>query len=186
MSDVNTDEAEDGFRSLYEQLARRVYAYARRHADPDTADQVVSDTFLAAWRRWGELPDPPLPWLLATARNCLGTHWRGARRRRGLIDAVGFHRAADHSPGPEHEVLIREEMLAALRGISADDREALLLVSWDGLTLDQGAMVLGITRNAFAARVSRARKRLSAALAEAAPDDPPARPAAATNLRSAR
>lgn len=177
-------EAEAGFSSLYEQWAGRVYAYARRHSDPHTAEQVVSDTFLAAWRRWDVLPDPPLPWLLRTARNCLGTLWRGQRRQRALVDAVGLHARID-AAGPEHEVLARQEMLSALRRLSPEEREALLLIAWDGLTHDQAADVLGITTNAFAARVSRARKRLTTALSDtASPDFRPDMPI--TTLRSLR
>ncbi|TDO93669.1 RNA polymerase sigma-70 factor (ECF subfamily) [Enemella evansiae] len=178
MRETGPAEAEAGFRGVYASFAGRVYAFARRHSDPETAEQVVSDTFLAAWRRWDELPEPLLPWLLITARNCLETHWRGERRRRELVDEAAFQLLAQSSAGPESEVLAREEMRAALRSLSPRDREALLLVAWDGLTQPQAAQVLGISRNAFAARISRARRRLEAALTEL--DDRPDGPSQAT------
>jgi hypothetical protein len=42
--------------------------------------------------------------------------------------------------------------ISALASLPADDREALLLVTWDGLTTDQAAAVLGC-RPAACARV---------------------------------
>ena len=52
----------------------------------------------------------------------------------------------------------------ALATLAERDREALLLISWDGLSPGQAAAVLGCSRPTFAMRLHRARKRLSAAL----------------------
>ena len=47
------------------------------------------------------------------------------------------------------------------------DREALLLVAWDGLSNSDAAKVLGCTTAGFAVRLHRARVRLAQALDEA-------------------
>ena len=39
---------------------------------------------MVAWRRFDRVPQDPRSWLLAVARNVLGTHIRGARRVRAL------------------------------------------------------------------------------------------------------
>ena len=54
-------------------------------------------------------------------------------------------------------------MLQAFAALSEPDREALRLVAWEGLSLADGARAAGVTRIAFAVRVSRARRRLAAA-----------------------
>lgn len=162
------------FAELYEQTSRRVYAYARRHSDPETAEQVLSDTFLAAWRHRDRLPDPPLPWLLRTAANALLTQRRSRRRWLRLAGAAAFDPSlVTHQPSAESEAIDRQHLLAALGLLSVDDREALLLVAWEGLDYPGAAHVLGISRNAFAARLHRARRRLSGLIG----DDPdPVRP----------
>lgn len=154
-------EAEDGLRRLYASTSRRVYAYARRHADADLAEQIVADTYVAAWRHFDSLPDEPLPWLITTAHNHLRTHWRGEQRRRRLAQSVAFATRDESEPGPEGEVIGRHAMLAAIDRLSPDDREALLLVAWDGLSYVDAAAVLGISRNTFASRLMRARERLT-------------------------
>ncbi len=78
-------------------------------------------------------------------------HWHEAVR-----DA--WHNSVASSP--EDSVAERERCLAALADLSDTDREALLLIAWEGLTADQAAQVLGISRNAFGVRLHRARQRL--------------------------
>jgi DNA-directed RNA polymerase specialized sigma24 family protein len=66
------------FSELYEQFAGHVLAYARRHASPDDAEDVVAETFHVAWRRRDVVPDEPLPWLIGVAHNVLRAQWRAA------------------------------------------------------------------------------------------------------------
>lgn len=63
----------------------------------------------------------------------------------------------------------RDAVLRAFATLSERDREALRLVAWDDLSLADAARVAGVKRLAFAMRVSRARRRLAAALDEAEP-----------------
>jgi RNA polymerase sigma-70 factor (ECF subfamily) len=65
---------------LFHDHADTVLAYALRRSDPDTAQEVVSETFTVAWRRLSDIPDPPLPWLLGVARRVLGNHQRASSR----------------------------------------------------------------------------------------------------------
>lgn len=162
--------AAEEFRAVYDQTVRRVYAYARRQSDPDLAEQVVSDTFLAAWRHWGRLPDPVLPWLLLTAQNALRTQFRSRRRQYRLATAVVFDPSVATIPSAETEALNRQRTLDALAGLGSDDREALLLIAWDGLDYAEASAVLGLSRSAFASRLSRARRHLDALLVD---DDRP-------------
>ncbi|HZC52281.1 MAG TPA: sigma factor [Mycobacterium sp.] len=41
----------DRFAAMFDELAPRVFAYARRHCDRAAAQDVVSDTFMIAWRK---------------------------------------------------------------------------------------------------------------------------------------
>lgn len=151
---------EQEFEALYALHAGAVRGYAMRRCDPETADDVVADVFLVAWRRREELPKEPLPWLLSTARRVLANHARGHSRRVRLHDRLAAEPASVAAPAHPESARLR----AALDSLSERDRELLLLMAWEGLELRQAAEVLGVRRNTLAVRFHRARRRLSAAL----------------------
>ena len=140
------------FRSQYPTVA----GYVRRRADPDLVDDLVNEVFLVAWRRLDEVPEHPRPWLLAVARNVLGTHIRGARRTRALaqkLASVEVDWAAWDQP------LTGSEVAAALAALRPKDCEALMLVTWEGLAPTEAAEVLGESAASFRVRLHRARSR---------------------------
>jgi RNA polymerase sigma-70 factor (ECF subfamily) len=158
---------------MFRELSPRVYAFARRRADPSTAQEIVSDTFLIAWRRFADVPSEPLPWLLVVARNTLMDRARRRQRRDDLAETLAYlERSAGYAAGADTDLLEREQMLAALAELSDLEREALLMVGWDGLTNSQAAQVAGCSVRAFEVRLSRARARLSRAI-ESSSVDPP-------------
>ena len=73
-------EAQARFEALYREHGGAVRRYVRRRAEAQSADDVVADVFVVAWRRLSDIPDDPLPWLLGVARRVLElTPARGAR-----------------------------------------------------------------------------------------------------------
>ncbi|MBA3800016.1 MAG: hypothetical protein H0X18_13160 [Geodermatophilaceae bacterium] len=46
------------FQQASDECASRVLAYALRHTDPDSAQDVVADVFLVAWRGVGSMTCP--------------------------------------------------------------------------------------------------------------------------------
>ena len=158
------------FTALFEDLSPRVYGYARRRCDPIEAQDVVSDVFLVAWRRWSDVPPDALPWLLTVARNTIANRQRGERRARITTEVLTtLNRIARHATAADSEVIGREQVLAALAELTDLEREAVLLVAWDGLTNSQACRVAGCSQRAFEVRLSRARARLSRALPSAGP-----------------
>jgi RNA polymerase sigma-70 factor (ECF subfamily) len=138
-----------------------VVAYVRRRAPGDVVDDVVAETFLVAWRRLEDIPEEALPWLLGVARRVLSTHRRAAGRR----DRVGVRLIASH-PSARIEAVdpAEDRVAAALARLSEKDREALILVAWDGLTPQQAAAALGEPAGRFRVRLHRARQRMKALL----------------------
>src|SRR4051794_17785142 len=106
-----------------------------RRCDPETADDVVADVFLVAWRRRAELPEDPLPWLLGTARHVIANHARGQSRRVRLQDRLAAEPAAHATLAHDDGVRLR----AALETLSERDRELLLLMAWEDLEPRQAA-----------------------------------------------
>ena len=142
----------------------RVAAYARRHVAADDVQDVVAETFLQAWRRWEVVPQPPIAWLIGSARKVIGNHLRGRGRRDALHGRLILLDAAASSAADAG--LLATERVSALESLASlpdDQREALLLVAWDGLTPDEAAAALGIRSGTLRARAHRARKALERA-----------------------
>jgi DNA-directed RNA polymerase specialized sigma24 family protein len=51
--------AEDRFTGLYREHHAAILRYASRRTDPDTAPDIVAETFLVAWRRLSAVPAEP-------------------------------------------------------------------------------------------------------------------------------
>ncbi|MGC4152520.1 MAG: sigma-70 family RNA polymerase sigma factor [Propionicimonas sp.] len=166
-SSPGRETSEQAFAALFERTSHRVYGYVRRHCDDTDCDDVVSEVYLVAWRRFDEVPPEPMPWLLATARRVLANHWRSRDRHSRLgAELRAVAQLATH-PDPARMVADRDTMLAALAKLATDDRELLLLIGWDGLDAVGAAEALGCSPVAARARLSRARHRLTTALAAA-------------------
>lgn len=157
---------EDWFRSLYAETFRPLLAYARRRVDQATADEVVADTFLTAWRRRDDVPDgAERLWLFGVARNVIRNATRSRRRREAAQQRLRIAHPPDvvgpDTPDSDSRVTT---LRTALGSLSEVDREVLMLVAWEELSHAEVGQVLGISANASAIRVHRARKRLAAHL----------------------
>lgn len=148
---------------LYEQHASAVLGYARRRTvEAQSAQDVLAETFLIAWRRRDAIPADALPWLYATARNVLANHHRAEQRQQAIGRRIVHERPWSTSdPDARNDA---SGVLAALASLRPNDREALLLVAWEELDPGRAARAAGCTRAAFHVRLHRARRRLREAL----------------------
>jgi RNA polymerase sigma-70 factor (ECF subfamily) len=153
--------AEARFAAIWERHYCDVEAYARRRLS-EGAEDVCPDVFLVAWRRLDEIPDDPLPWLYAVARNIVGVTWRAQARRSALIERVAGEPAPGQALPAEDERAV--ELVAALNRLAEHERELLLLVYWEGLTTARAAVALGVPAATIRTRLWRARARLRAQL----------------------
>jgi RNA polymerase sigma-70 factor, ECF subfamily len=154
---------EADFRRWYERTSVRLYGYVRRHCPADECDDVMAEVYLAAWRRFGDLPADAVPWLIGTARKVLSNHWRSKGRRERL--ATEASALSDlTSPDCATHAVERTDLVSALSALSPEDREVLLLAGWDGLDTQGLATALACSPVAARARLSRARRRFSAQL----------------------
>ncbi len=145
---------------LFVAHAAAVRAYAARRVAPGDVDDVASEVFVVAWRRLDDMPDDALPWLLAVARRIVANRLRGSQRQSALRQRLGLER-----PQPSAVPMPDDALAEAMATLSRADREALILVAWDGLDHTRAAAVVGCSPRAFSMRVHRARRRLAAELA---------------------
>jgi RNA polymerase sigma-70 factor (ECF subfamily) len=148
------------FEELFKTNRGAVLSYARRRMEEQDAIDVVADTFLVAWRRSGDIPDEPLPWLLGVARRIISTKRRSTSRLTALRTKMQGSTSQPLAPSAN-----RLEIADAFRSLSDKDREVLMLVAWDGLDVHQAAQLQGCTSASFSVRLHRARKRLETKLA---------------------
>ena len=152
------------FEEFVREVADPVRRFLLRRTDADTADDVLSETMMVCWRRFGDLPAPGgrLPWVYVVARNCLHNAERSARRRNRLTARIiAIDRPASSLPGADAEQTGgSEELHAALAELRPADAEVLRLWAWEELTADEIGRVLGISGNAAAIRLHRAKRRL--------------------------
>jgi predicted DNA-binding protein (UPF0251 family) len=95
---------------------------------------------------------------------CAGSSRRNALHQR--LSAENTHHRAESKRHSDWPLGADPSLAAALATLSERDREALMLVAWDGLAHDVAASVMGCSTGAFTVRIHRARRKLERALAD--------------------
>jgi RNA polymerase sigma-70 factor (ECF subfamily) len=151
---------ETRFMDVFQACHQPVLAYVRRRVADDAAQDIVAETFLAAWHHLEKIPNPPLPWLYRAASFEVGHFRRQLDQDRRLWLLATSQRDLDDPTDPSEEVAHFDNWRRAFSLLSESDREVLRLVAWEGLTPADGALVVGCSTVAFKVRLHRARHRL--------------------------
>ncbi|MFI2210793.1 RNA polymerase sigma factor [Streptomyces sp. NPDC020141] len=151
-----------GFESVYRETSLPVLRFLRRRVPAELAEDALSEVYLTAWRRRGELRGEPLPFLYGIAKLVAANALRAAGRSWRLRElmAAEAETGDGHRPAAEQSAVDRISAAEALDRLPERDREALVLVAWDGLGVRQAAKVAGCGTAAFSVRLHRARRRL--------------------------
>ncbi|MDM7830619.1 RNA polymerase sigma factor [Cellulomonas edaphi] len=160
-------EAAASFEALFREVAPRVRRYVARTVGDDAADDVVSETFTTAWRRWAELPEDHgmrRAWIYRTAHYECAHALRSRSRRQHTAERAAARR--ELGDDPTDRVVGDDRVARVLAALPDTDRDALELVVWHALTPAEAAYALGCSPTAMRARLSRARRRLAAVLGE--------------------
>jgi RNA polymerase sigma-70 factor (ECF subfamily) len=139
-------DADAAIRQLHALHARALYSYVERFCpDRASADDIVQETFIRAWRHLPRLSadDRPVrPWLFRVARNLLTDASRATHARPVTVQAQPAEDArAD--PGLD-QVLDRQLVAAALRHLSPAHQTVLVETFYRGGSLATVARQLGI------------------------------------------
>ena len=159
------DSDQQHFRELYDRTYNRVYAFVLRRVSEDAALDVVSDTYLAVWRRIRDVPSDARmadAWVFKTAYRVLANAHRGTRRRTALVDRIR-QRPVDLLLNVHTTSDSDTELNRALDKLRPEQREIIAFRYWDDLDTDQIARIMGISKNAAAVRLTRAQQALRAA-----------------------
>jgi RNA polymerase sigma-70 factor (ECF subfamily) len=152
---------------MYEALYPDISAFAaRRLGSPHGVADAVAEVFTVAWRRFDKIPPPPQDrlWVFGVARRIVADQRRSSVRHGSLVRRLA---SQEQTVAPTHAAVEdppHDQLRRAIESLRSVDREALLLVLWDGLSHAEAAEVLKCSVNAVGIRVHRAKRRLRDAL----------------------
>ncbi|WP_323373587.1 SigE family RNA polymerase sigma factor [Plantactinospora alkalitolerans] len=142
------------YRSLTVQLA----AYS---GDLGQAQDLVQEAFCRAFARWSRICryDDPLAWVRRVAWNLATSRWRRLRTAQLFL----ARQREEHAPGPSPD---RVALTAALAGLPANQRRAVVLHYLADLTVPEVARQEGVPEGTVKSWLHRARAALAAQLTE--------------------
>lgn len=159
------------FGAVFDAYFGDIHGYVAQRLGVDHAEDVVSDTFLIAFRKRAQY-DPARAtvrsWLFGIATKLIGKHRRLEAR---TLRALGRYGPDGDAPGHEERVSARvsaqslqPSLASALAGLEQRDRDVILLVALAGLSHEEIATALGVPYGTVGSRLSRARKKLRGSL----------------------
>lgn len=169
------------FAEIFDRHAPVIHRYLSRRVG-DLADDLLSETFLTAFRKRGDYRADRVdvrPWLFGIAANLIRRHQRKeVARYRALGRSLTSNEASGFGSTDDFEVavdrvdaqLLGPRLAAALADLEARDREVLLLIAWGDLGYSEVTAVLEIPVGTVRSRLYRARRRLPECLATATGD----------------
>lgn len=159
---------------LYEQFKRPIHSYIYRLlGSQEDADDLTQEVFIRAFVSWNELHDHNnlSPWLYRIATNLCVDMLRRRKRiswwplaRRRTADSQFESSTEEEAPylptnsGGIPEVFEREHIRLALASMPEDYAIVLVLSAAQGVPYHDIARIVGITPNAAATRISRAKR----------------------------
>jgi RNA polymerase sigma-70 factor, ECF subfamily len=160
-----TDEAAQA-GLLYERYARRLQRFCRaRLSSQEEAEDAVQHTFLNAYRslRSGTRPHAEAAWVFAIAANVCRERRRSAWRR-SRIEIVSDDGLVGDCAAPERSHDELTGIADALAELTPNQRRAILMREWQGLSYREIAAELSLTEGAVETLLFRARRSLASKL----------------------
>lgn len=148
--------------------------------DPVAAADLVQDAMLRLTQRYAERPSEEwVPLFYRILRNRI-TDWRRRRQLERIFEFVSWSRNdddepdsdvdyADPTPGPESQALGSElgrRIATALAQLPGRQREAFMLREWEGLSVAESALAMGVSEGSVKTHHFRAISQLRALLHE--------------------
>ena len=157
----------DAFTAIYQRHAVAVHRFLSRRLGGDAANDLLTEVFMRALearhRTRPHESGSALPWLYGIARNVIRTHLRSTKVRAIADPSPPFDWGAVDA---RLDASARsEDLRTVITALTEQEREVLLLVSWEQLAIGEAAQVLGISSNVARQRLHRARARAAAVLA---------------------
>lgn len=143
--------------SLYERHGAALTAYACSFVnDFASAEDVVHQLFLNLLRKEFPMPEMPIAYLYRAVRNAALNAGRTGRRET-ILENTSEPSVFQHKDGDREAALTLQSTLAEL---PVEQREAVIMRIWSGLTLEEVALATGVPLNTAASRYRYALEKL--------------------------
>jgi RNA polymerase sigma-70 factor (ECF subfamily) len=169
------------FERIFDENVAVVHRFCQlRNGVSAENDDLVSVVFLEAWRTRAaafEVEGSLRPWLLGIARNVCRSRFRSLRRHRTALTRL----AAFTDDQPDHASSVAESvdnerqarrLTAALDSLTTREREVVLLVLVEGLSLLAAAQLLHMPLGTVKSTLARGRTRMQRVLQSSDSTDP--------------
>ena len=157
----------NAFATLYRHHMPKVHAFAyRRCGSREIAEDVTAAAFEKAYRNLAKFEPRGGgfgAWLFRIAANQMNDHHRRSARASGDRGQIAMRRLVRESEEPIEDVLRSEEsavVRAALESLTPRYKTALSLRYLSGLTNEEAAAAMGVSRSTMAVIVHRSLKSL--------------------------
>lgn len=147
-----------GFDEFYRGSRGRLLSYLyAAGGDLSEAQDAAQEAYARAWQRWGQVSrlDDPEAWVRTVGWRVLAHRWRKLRGRRA---AYRRHGAPAPAAAPSEDTVA---LVAALRQLPVEQRQALVLHHLLDLPVAQIATDTGVREGTVKARLSRGRAALA-------------------------
>lgn len=144
--EADTDEFERLFRDARARLWRTLYGFTGGRAD--VAEEAIAEAFARAIEHADSIREP-LAWIYRTALRIAAAELKRERAQPGDADPAGSE--------PRHDL---EELMQALRGLSPNQRAAVILHYEADLPTDEIARRMGLSPATVRVHLHRGRNRL--------------------------
>lgn len=147
--------------TLYERTSQQVFGLALKIlADREAAEEVTLDVYTQVWKQastYDETRGSPGGWLMTLARTRAIDRFRAGHTERGRLDSLDAATlVVSDGPNPEQETAEQERhrlVQQALAGLSADQREAISLAYFWGLSQSEIAAKLQLPLGTVKTRI---------------------------------
>jgi RNA polymerase sigma factor (sigma-70 family) len=152
---------------LYERHAAKLQSYCLHQlGSREEAEDAVQTTYMNAFRALGRgiVPEAESAWLFKIAENVCLSRRRSSWRRGRIESPSDFQIIEEIVPGPSRQT---DELIGiedALASMPEQQRRAILLREWQGLSYREIAEELEVTQSAVETLIFRARRSLAAGL----------------------
>ena len=148
------------FLSEYASVVRTTYLVLHDHA---RAEEIAQDAFVQLMRHWAKVGryESPSAWLRRVAIRLAVKEARRDQRRLVLTRRV---EETPSAPAPWGVPEVDEELIAAIRQLSPQQRSVVVLFYYEDRPMDQIAEILGCTPATGWVHLHKARKRLGVLL----------------------
>ena len=166
------------YTQLYDDARPQLIGYAAAilGGDASAGEDAVNEAFADIWRLVGRFNPVgnATAWIRRIVRNKAVDMLRKPCGREIATEDGAFERLRDNAPDPEANAMLSDEsrwLRRSLRELNPDQREAIVLCYFEGLSLDQIASQTGVPVGTVKTRLFHARRKMHGWLVDLDGDD---------------